>query len=263
MDKDTSFYEQKAETNNYFYLTHSQAKHCPTHYHGAVEFLFLAKGEIEVTLDGETRTLRAGEGYFADSFSVHSYRLNTDVETYVLVADKRYFERFFEEQNGLTFPPFFTYESHELLDNLLAIYRSCACISQKNGFCRGLCETFIYSLAEKIPLGTRKKGKSANLVGKILSYAHDNLNGDLSLETLSRQFGYTREHLSRLIHSHLKEHWNSYVSRIRAIRVHELLKNTDGLTVMEIALSCGFENANTFYRAYKKAFGETPKKKGQ
>lgn len=49
-----------------------------------------------------------------------------------------------------------------------------------------------------------------------------------------------------------------YLIRYRMEKAKELLIATD-LTVTEIALSSGFETVSYFDRAFKKAFGTTPK----
>lgn len=59
----------------------------------------------------------------------------------------------------------------------------------------------------------KREDKRSILVCEILRYAQANARGDLSLAVLSRRFGYSREHLSRLLHTYLRENWNHYVNR--------------------------------------------------
>ena len=84
---------------------------------------------------------------------------------------------------------------------------------------------------------------------------------DLSLNALAEKFGYSREHLSRLLHGALQESWNGYIGRLRAKNTHALLTASPELSVLEAAFACGFESSNTFYRAYAKEYGHPPKRK--
>ena len=47
---------------------------------------------------------------------------------------------------------------------------------------------------------------------------------------------------------------------LRARAAHTLIESNKNSSVLDIALSCGFESLNTFYRAYRRVFGKTPLK---
>ena len=81
-----------------------------------------------------------------------------------------------------------------------------------------------------------------------------------NLLALSREFGYSREHLSRILGRYLSEGWNGYVNRLRARRAEEMLSERPGENVLKIAYECGFESPNTFYRAYRREFGKSPRR---
>lgn len=110
---------------------------------------------------------------------------------------------------------------------------------------------FIYSIPNK----------QSSLVCEILQYANEHLFSDLSLSVLSKQFGYSREVISRILHKHLLESWNTYINRLRVQRADTLLKEKQNSTVLYIAFSCGFNSPNTFYGAYMKEFGKAPRNK--
>ncbi len=51
-----------------------------------------------------------------------------------------------------------------------------------------------------------------------------------------------------------------YITSLRLKKAGELMKHTD-MSMVEIALECGFNNMSNFYRIYKKHVGELPKRK--
>ena len=113
-------------------------------------------------------------------------------------------------------------------------------------------------LAETVSLEEHRQDRLSAFVCNVLRYAEANIGEDLSLSALSSRFGYSREHLSRILHKYLTESWSSYVNRLRVKRADALLKEKCGENVLKIAYECGFDSPNTFYRAYKKEFGFPP-----
>ena len=95
---------------------------------------------------------------------------------------------------------------------------------------------------------------------EILKYAQSHVEEELSLSVLSDRFGYSREHLSRILHKYLTETWNAYVNGLRVQKAEALLKADEEKNVLKIAYECGFDSQNTFYRAYKKEFGHLPRR---
>lgn len=256
-----SYYEKEAEKKGYFYFHRGEIGHPTPHFHGAVEFLFVRKGTTEVTISGEKRVLCVGDACFSDAFSVHSYQYS-GAEGVVLLGAKSLFASIFHSYGGNTPPRFFRFENYELLDTL---YSFCFQgfqdkINQYNTF-EGSIKILLSAIAENTPFIPPHTDKQGALVCEILRYVDENLASELSLDALSKKFGYSREHLSRILNKHLSENWTAYLNRARIRRAHEILRENPEKSVLQTAWECGFESANTFYRAYKKEFGFSPRKK--
>ena len=253
-----SYYELLAEGHGYFLFEHRPLAYTAAHFHSAPEFLFVEQGEAEVNIDGETKILTAGNACFVDSFCVHSY-VHAGASVYVLLGDGDYFKQFFRKRNEKTFPRFFPFDDYSLLDTLLALCKRAKKEDCSRTVFHGVAEILCGILSERVPLETKRKDKLSAFVCELLSYAQNNLGEDLSLAALSEKFGYSREHLSRILHRYLRENWNDYVNRLRVREAERMLRENGSANVLHIACECGFESSNTFYRAYKKEFGKTPK----
>ena len=127
----------------------------------------------------------------------------------------------------------------------------------------GAVQLILSEIAESTPFVSYKTERKNSLVCSILRYAERHLNQDLSLTAIAKEFGYSHEHLSRILHKYLPETWASYVNRLRARRTEALLSNDPDLPVLSAALACGFDSPNTFYRAYKKEFGKPPRRRSK
>ncbi|MEO6379566.1 MAG: helix-turn-helix domain-containing protein, partial [Caulobacteraceae bacterium] len=84
-----------------------------------------------------------------------------------------------------------------------------------------------------------------------------NLDGDVSLEALARDFGYSPFHFHRLFSAAVGETPQKHVERLRLERAaYKLAITEDG--VLEIGLALGFNSHETFSRAFKRKFGQSP-----
>jgi AraC family transcriptional regulator len=80
---------------------------------------------------------------------------------------------------------------------------------------------------------------------------------DVSLESLAREWGYSPSHFHRLFTEAVGETPKEHVERVRLERAALRVAISDD-TFLEIALSVGFHNHETFTRAFKRHFGMTP-----
>lgn len=257
-----SFYELNAETTGYFYFRKGTTPwYTAPHFHSAVEILVCAEGEQVLTVGGERKILQAGDGCFIDSYTVHSLEKSA-CNMFVFLGDLQYFQPTFQAFHDQKPPMFFRFENLSLLSFLYDICEK----NTQNTPARyetneGVVKILLSEISKNTPFALHKERGKDELVCNILHYASHHLKEDLSLQRLANVFGYSHEHLSRLLHRHLNEHWNRYVGRLRVRAAHALLKSAPSCSVLEIASQCGFESPNTFYRAYKREYQQSPRKK--
>ena len=257
-----SFYEWKVEQRDYFYFNRvkKETQTLP-HFHGAVELLFCIDGKQPVSISGKTYTLEKGDACFIDCYTVHALP-SSEAQLYAIVGDVHFFQPVFSAFGDAIPPCLFRFEKTEFLSLLYTLYQqkktSEDASTQRN---HALVKLLLAELYESVPFAKRKENKQNELVAKILQYAAERYQGDLSLSTLAVQFGYSHTYLSRLLHRYLGVNWNLYVGNIRARAAHALLQNEKNTSVLDIALFCGFDSLNTFYRAYRRIYGNTPLKK--
>ncbi len=84
------------------------------------------------------------------------------------------------------------------------------------------------------------------------------LDANLSLQKLSRLVGAPPNHVSQTLNEHLHTAFFDYVARWRIEAAKPLLVE-GGKSVLAIALEVGFNSRSTFYKAFKRETGLTPK----
>ena len=256
-----SYYELKAEQTDYFnFEKRSTAYMTRTHFHGAIELVFVKDGKQEVTVGGERVILHTGEACIVESFIPHSYE-KPQGDVYVLLGEKKYFDEIFNKFGKKHPPRFFRFENPTLLEYLynLCLKRYKNPINRFTVF-ESTIKILLSEIAETTTLIDIKKDSQNDLIRQILQYANDHPLEDLSLHTLAKKFGYSHEYLSRLLHKQLSENWKSYVNRLRVRLAEQQLRKNNSDTILDIAFNCGFDSIHTFYRAYRKEFGKVPRR---
>jgi AraC-like DNA-binding protein/effector-binding domain-containing protein len=91
----------------------------------------------------------------------------------------------------------------------------------------------------------------------VLVYAAAHLDDDISLTALASQAALSPFHLHRVFAAAVGETSKQYTLRLRLGRAAALLL-TSGDSVLDVALSCGFQSHEVFCRAFRRQFGTTP-----
>ena len=92
----------------------------------------------------------------------------------------------------------------------------------------------------------------------VVTYIDQDLgNSELSLKYLADRFGFAPTYFSALFKEYMNMNLSTYLDEKRMRLANQLILESD-LRLEEISRRCGYENSNTFRRAYKKYFGVNP-----
>jgi AraC family transcriptional regulator len=92
----------------------------------------------------------------------------------------------------------------------------------------------------------------------LLIEVQQNLDRNLDLESLARKYGYSRFHFHRMFSNIVGETPKKYIERLRVEKAAYKLQITNE-PVLDISLSVGFKNHETFTRAFQRYFGFSPR----
>ncbi|KAA3609998.1 MAG: helix-turn-helix domain-containing protein [Calditrichaeota bacterium] len=92
-------------------------------------------------------------------------------------------------------------------------------------------------------------------INKAIDYIEQNLNNELSLNTVAEKANFSPFHFHRLFGSIIGETLNQFINRLRLEKAASQLLNNPKKMITEIAFDCGFSGSATFARAFKNMFG--------
>jgi AraC family transcriptional regulator len=96
-------------------------------------------------------------------------------------------------------------------------------------------------------------------VNAVIDYIYGALDEDLSLERLAGVAGFSEYHFHRVFSAVVGETLNDFVARVRVERAAALMWASPELSILDAALTCGYQSASGFSRAFKRRFGISPR----
>ena len=244
---DNSFYEREADGRGYFSVMKTRNNRTPAHFHNATEIIAVTEGEERVVINGAERILSAGEIGVSNSFDVHYYDCPTSSAVTVVMLSEEYTAHFKETFGGSPQNFFLkSGKSEEMLSLIETLYRF---QGENKLVVSGYVDVLLGTMYEASP-SVKDTGGGGGRLAEILRYLDDNLRSDLSLASVAARFGYSTNYFSSLFNRFTGMHFKDYLNRLRIARAAAMIES--GAKVGEILSMCGFESANTYYRARKK-----------
>lgn len=127
---------------------------------------------------------------------------------------------------------------------------------------QAICEQFIVERMrndrdrQRVPLQA-KVGLAHRHLIQAAELMETNIEEPLSLDDVADKVGVSRRQIERLFRRHLGMVPSKYYLEARLNRARALLLQTD-LSIMEVAVACGFESPPHFSRCYRGQFGCAP-----
>ncbi len=96
-------------------------------------------------------------------------------------------------------------------------------------------------------------------IEKIINFLNENFTSDISREGLASTVDMSPNYMSRLFSLHTGKKINEYINHLRiAFAAKQLAEPENGKSIIDIALTVGFESLSTFNRAFKEVYKTTP-----
>ena len=258
----------------YYYNDHNLTK-VNRHTHNYYEFYFFLEGDISIQIDKETFPIRHGDILLVPPMIPHRPIIHSQDIPYrrfvfwvscdywnnlmQISPDYGYLMQYVQTSRQYIFhndPITFNTVQSKILRLLEEIHSERFGRSAQISLCANdlvLClNRLIYERTVPHP-----QSEDLDLYRQLLKYIEQHLDEDLSLESLSKKFYVSKYHIAHIFTDNLGISIHQYITKKRLALCREAILGKSSIT--EIYTTFGFGDYSSFYRAFKKEYGISPK----
>ncbi len=247
------FYLPEADIARQIYIKEDPELASIGHFHEGIELVAILQGEVECYHLMRKETLKEGQIFFADSFVCHHYKpLTEEIKAIVIVLSSEYTNVFRELYKDNSFPCYM--KDVEKNKTIINVMRQWLNEPDKNFMLNtGYCNILFSKIVENYDLEKKEERKDKNISVKLLKYINDHYTEDISLASVAREIGYSKEYCSKMFAEIAGMGFRDYLNFLRMKKAEEYfsMKKDLKMTTTEIVYKCGFNSTATFYRAQK------------
>lgn len=240
------------------------------HWHDEYEILLFLRGDAHYIVEDKTYPLKPMDIILIRKHEMHRiyHNSNTPYQRCVLMISPNFFQKYhcqeFESQFLNTTPGMYNkipgeivlssglYKAFERYKE----YKNIHHVPLDSPLLSAIVIEILYLL--NVNAKFEKSIHTNKTIESIILYLNNNYTDDISLDALSEKFHLSKYHLCREFRKATGLSTHEYICQKRLAYVRELRNNGSNLNVA--ALDAGFSDYSSFYRAYVKKYGMSPRK---
>jgi len=266
LDKSTILFHTASRfaRNALYNISHVGDAYCRKHIYSVNRdrfdsflLIYMLGGELEVTVDGRTEIASEGAIVFLNCYKPHAYRALTDVHFYYFHFDgcgSEHYFNLFVETYGWTIARL----DDDLKTRVKIYFEDLIHIAQSPIRNEHLASLKIHAVLSTLATSEMAMSDSSReTVQKAVVYVEQHMAKELPVADIANHVSMDAGYFSKIFKNHMNSTPHQYLNNRRIEYAKELLWTT-ALPIESISQNCGFENATSFYRAFKRVTGYTP-----
>lgn len=255
-------YEKNRDTADRFIAERYISYGFYMHFHRNIELYYVCKGKVNVTINGDARSLSSGQMAVISSLESHSYEAHPSADITYLHIGMNYIAPFVKVYGAKRPARWLTdtaYNTSKISPLIKTILKEGTEMTELEKICYA--NLLLASIVNQYGFNEEKDKIRGGGISEIIQYIYDNSDSDLNLEILADKFGYVPQVLSRKISACIDVDLRVFINDVRAQKVM-MMRNDErykDYSLMEIASRCGFNSVATFYRSYNRNFRRNDK----
>lgn len=272
-DGNTLKYENDRITDGldiFFWVFNDESSFVASHWHQAIEMMYIMEGEVDVTINAQETVLLPGDLFLIDSSVIHSTKSVHGNHAILIQLPYALLKKYIPNFDDLNFA-FDCHSDNPILNTkimrLIDVIKEMQIIFEvnpKGGILRfnSLVFEMLYQLyhnfSTPIPdTDLRKDEKHFDRLKLVMNYTNDHYNRPLSLDEISDIAGFQKEYFCHFFKKNMGKTYLEYLNEIRLSHIYKDLVQTD-LPLKTILENNGFTNYKLFRQLFYDNFHTTP-----
>ena len=252
------FYELNRDKDVKLYVTEGHNNNTMMHFHRNLEMLYVADGGMLSTVGEEKFVASADEIVFVHNYYVHSFYPSPEYKKYIMIVSADYATDIDKILSKSSLPPRLS-DTEFNREKVRPLLEKLCDEDMPQLVKKGYLNVIMGLLFDHYPSVPIKTSSNIESIVAVLEYIDEHFAEPLSLESIAAVFGYNKYYFSRFFNRYIGENLTNYINIVRINNFMNLSKKYKSPQISKIAAECGFESMPTFYRSFKKLYGETPK----
>ncbi len=230
----------------------------PPMFHAHMEIVYVISGSIRMNIDGMSHTLVPGEMSICFPYLIHSYEESPDAEAVILLftaAAAGAFEQKLRQKKPVN--PYLA----PTADTLAQLKKILSLASSNEPDSEMLMKAYLSTLVGELLLTIPTEPVNEldlELIQRLLKYCEEHYREDISISTISDTLHISESYVTKLFSARLDCSFRKYINRLRLTEVKKLLRSSEK-SIVDIMLTCGFNNQSSFNRVFYEEIGCTPR----
>lgn len=220
----------------------------PQHFHRSYELLYMCEGDMEVTIDDIKYKLKAEDVLLIFPNQIHSFKTVNYSKICLVIFSPEIVGYFYSKYTNLV-------PESNLVLNTDITYDDLKCDNiylQKSVLYKAL-----GMLTEQTAFKKANISGDFKLIHRILTFVEEHYSEDCTLKSAARVLKYDYAYLSKQFIKTMNMNYTEYLNRYRINRACYFISN-ENISIGDVYAKCGFENARSFNRNFKKYTNMTP-----
>ena len=254
----------------FFWVFNDSTSYVPTHWHSAMEIMYILEGEVDVTIGGQTTVLLPGDVYLVDCAIPHSTKSLDGNKAVLIQLPYPLLERYIPDIASRRFG-FDCHTDNPIVRTkilqLIEIIRKMQVVFEVkpdgeilrfNSLVFEFLFQIYHNFSREMEMDeARKENKAFGRIQTILDYLDDNYASPISLDEIAKVACFQKEYFCHFFKKNMGMTYTQYLSDLRLSKIRSDLVDTD-LPVKEILEKHGFTNYKLFRKMFNETFGCTP-----
>lgn len=252
------------------FLSHSHGDYVSSHWHEAIEIIYIISGDLNVTISGIEYQLTKDTFILVNSKIIHSTRCTTENQAFVLQVPDDYIRKYIPNIDTLIFQIQYNTKNpieqtkllriKEILNNMRIVYeyKPDGGMLKFNSLLFDLLYSLYHNFRLKIPkVDYNKRTKNLYSLKPILEYINENYTKQITIDEIAKIAGFQPKYFCRFFKMNIGITFLEYLNELRLSYIYRDLMSTN-IPIYKLLEVHGFNNYKLFRHMFYERFKNTP-----